>query len=245
MTIEAVTTVGTPVASRSKFFLLMSVACFAVALIGFSPTLFFPLIRGTFASTNAPVAYVHAILMFGWLIFFIAQASLIRERHVSLHRRLGWLGAALATAIVIVGFPAQLDFLHRGVAARGETAGLLREVVGGLMGFLTFGALVAAALLLRRDTATHKRLLLLATISILIPAWSRFAFFVPAGMRNPVVFAVLWYIPLLVAIAHDCLTHKRVHPAYVWVGCLFIAEDVSFFFGPESAWVWVARRLLG
>lgn len=113
------------------------------------------------------------------------------------------------------------------------------------MSFLTFGALVAAALLLRRDTATHKRLLLLATISILIPAWTRFALFVPEGMRNPVVFATLWYIPLLVAIAHDVLTHKRVHPAYVWVGCLFIAEDVSFFFGPESAWVWVARRLLG
>ena len=84
MTREAVTTVATPVASRSRFFLLMSVACLVVALIGFSPTFFVPLIRGTFA--RAPVAYVHAILFFGWLIFFIAQASLIRERNVSLHR---------------------------------------------------------------------------------------------------------------------------------------------------------------
>ena len=243
MTREAVTTVATPVASRSRFFLLMSVACLVVALIGFSPTFFFPLIRGTFA--RAPVAYVHAILFLGWLIFFIAQASLIRERNVSLHRRLGWLGAALAIAIVIVGVPASLDSLHRGLAARGEDARVLREFVGNLLSFLIFGAFVGAALVLRRDTATHKRLLLLATIYILLPAWIRFALFVPAGVRNPVVFTAIAYIPLLVAIAHDFLTHKRVHPVYVWVGCLFIAQDVSFLFGPESAWLRVAHWLLG
>lgn len=83
MTLEAVTTVAKPVASRSKFFLLMSVACLLVALIGFSPTFFLPLIRGTYARRGqAPVGYVHGILMFGWLIFFIAQASLIRQRSV-------------------------------------------------------------------------------------------------------------------------------------------------------------------
>jgi len=183
--------------------------------------------------------------MFGWLIFFIAQASLIRERNVSLHRRLGWLGAALATAIVIVGFPASLDSLHRGVAARGATVDVLRGFVGNLLSFLVFGALVAAALMLRRDTATHKRLLLVATIGILLPAWQRFALFVPAGLRNPVIFTTISYIPLLVAIAYDFLTHKRVHPVYQCVGCLYIALDVSFLFGPESAWLRVGHWLLG
>ena len=98
-------------------------------------------------------------------------------------------------------------------------------------------------MVLRRETATHKRLLLLATIYILLPAWNRF--FRPLLFRqvsrNPVVFTAISYIPLLVAIAHDFLTHKRVHPAYVLVGCLFIAQDVSFLFGPESAWVRVAH----
>ena len=241
MTRDAATTVATPVAPRSRFFQLMSVACLVVALIGFSPTFFFPLIGGTFA--RAPVAYVHAILFFAWLIFFIAQASLIRGRNVSVHRRLGWLGAALATAIVIVGVPASLDSLHRGLANRGEDTRVLRDFVGNLLSFLIFGALVAAALVLRRDTATHKRLLLLATISILAPAWNRFALFLPAGV-NPVVFMAMLYVPLLVAIAHDFLTHKRVHPVYLWVGCLFIAWDLSFLFGPESAWVRVAHWLL-
>ena len=44
--------VATKVAIRSGFFLYMSLGFLAVALIGFSPTLFLPLARGTFADPH-------------------------------------------------------------------------------------------------------------------------------------------------------------------------------------------------
>ena len=69
------------VATRSGFFLYMSLGFLAVALIGFSTTFFLPLARGTFVAP--PIVYAHGVLLFAWLIFFIAQASLIRVRNVS------------------------------------------------------------------------------------------------------------------------------------------------------------------
>ena len=85
----------TSVATRSGFFLYMSLGFLAIALIGFSTTFVLPLARGTFVAP--PVIYVHGALLFAWLIFFIAQASLIRVRNVSVHRRLVGLepGSAL------------------------------------------------------------------------------------------------------------------------------------------------------
>lgn len=216
----------------------MSLAFLAVALIGFSTTFFLPLIRGT--SAESPVTYVHGTLLFGWLLFFIAQASLIRVRSVSVHRRLGWLGAALGVAVVSSGVAVSFN---KALAARGEDV-VLGEFVGNLISFVIFGSLVAAALVLRRDSASHKRLLLLATIFILGPAWFRFSYLFPS-VENSVFFLAM-YFPLLVAMAHDVLTHKRVHPVYVWVGCLFVAYDTTFLLASQSAaWLRVARWLLG
>ena len=217
----------------------MSLGFLAVALIGFSTTFFLPLIRGT--SAESPVTYVHGAILFGWLLFFIAQVSLIRVRSVSVHRRLGWLGAALGVAVIGSGFAVSFN---KALGAPGEDA-VLSEFVGNLISFVIFGSLVAAAVVLRRDSASHKRLLLLATIFILGPAWFRFSYLFPS-VENRVVFLALSYAPLLVAIAHDVLTHKRVHPVYVWFGCLFVAWDTTILLASQSAaWLRVARWLLG
>ena len=239
MTEAVATQVVTKVAPRSGFFVYMSLAFLAVALIGFSTTFFLPLIRGT--SAESSVTYVHGTLLFGWLIFFIAQASLIRVRNVSVHRRLGWLGAALGVAVVFSGVAVSFQ---KALAARGEDV-VLGEFVGNLISFVIFGSLVAAALVLRRNSASHKRLLLLATIFILGPAWLRFQYLFPS-VANPTVVFLAMYFPLLVAIAHDVLTYRRVHPVYVWVGCFFVAYDTTLLLASQSeAWLRVARWLLG
>ena len=124
--------VATKVATRSGFFLYMSLGFLAVALIGFSTTFFLPLARGTFVAP--PVTYVHGALLFAWLIFFIAQASLIRVRNVSVHRRLGWFGALLGIAVVISGVAVSLHVVRRDLAAGGGDV-VLREFVGNLLTF--------------------------------------------------------------------------------------------------------------
>src|SRR5262245_6517123 len=117
MTGEVATRVVTKVAPRSGFFVYMSLGFLAVALVGFSTTFFIPLARGTFVAP--PVTYVHGTLLFSWLMFFIAQASLIRVRNVSVHRQLGWIGALLGVAVVISGIAVAIYAARRDLAAGG------------------------------------------------------------------------------------------------------------------------------
>jgi 6,7-dimethyl-8-ribityllumazine synthase len=108
----------------------MSLGFLAVALIGFSTTLFLPLARGTFVAP--PVIYLHGALVFSWLIFFIAQALLIRVRNVSVHRRLGWFGALLGIAVVISGVAVSFHVVRRELAAGGGDVVLREFVARGL-----------------------------------------------------------------------------------------------------------------
>jgi hypothetical protein len=239
--------VATKVAPRSGFFLYMSLGFLVIALIAFSTTFFLPLARGTFVAP--PVIYVHGALLFAWLIFFIAQASLIRVRNVSVHRRLGWFGALLGIAVVTSGVAVSFYATRRDLAAGGGDV-VLGDFVGLLVTFLIFGFVIAAAIVLRRDSESHKRLLLLATIWILNPALLRFRHLFP-GVENPmVVFSLMGDSLILVAIARDLVAYKRVHPVYIGVGGLMIAYDIIYlssagFHFQSAAWLRVARWLLG
>ena len=232
------------VATRSGFFLYISLGFLAIALIGFSTTFFLPLARGTFVAP--PVIYVHGALLFAWLILLIAQASLIRVRNVSVHRRLGWLGASLAIAIVISGIAVFLHVTRRDLATGGGDV-VLRLFVSNLLTMLTFGSLVAAAVVLRRDSESHKRLLLLATILVLDPAWGRFGNLFPAfESLEGFFFTIPSYSLAVIAIARDLVAYRRVHPVYIWVGGLLVAVDMTAPFASQSAaWLRVARWLLG
>ena len=232
-----------PVPKRNSFFPWMSIGFLAVALVGFSTTFFLPLFRGTF---QAPaIIYVHGALLFAWLLLFIVQAQLIRTRRVPSHRQLGWVGAVLAVAIVVSGVAVGFHATTRDLASGGgdEARGQLVNIV---IEMLLFGAFVAAAVALRRDRESHKRLLLLAGISILGPAWFRFRHFLP-GRANPlVVLSLIADSVLLVAIAYDLLVYRRVHPVYLWVGGIMVAVHMAELFASESAlWLRVSRALLG
>jgi uncharacterized membrane protein len=49
------------------------------------------------------VLYVHAAVFTGWLLFFALQSALVRVRNVHWHRRIGWFGAAMGIAIIVLG----------------------------------------------------------------------------------------------------------------------------------------------
>src|SRR5690348_11217791 len=131
-------------AARSPFFLYLSLAFLAIALIGFSTTFFIPLARGTF--TAPPVVHLHGALLFGWLAFFTAQAVFIRNRDQRIHRRLGWLGLGLAVAIVLSGVAVGIFATHRDMAGTTETWPV-GNFVNIVIEMLLFGSLVLAAIL--------------------------------------------------------------------------------------------------
>lgn len=233
----------TRAAQRTKFFVYMAYAFLAIALTGFSTTFFIPLAQGTFSAP--PIFHVHGVLLFGWLLFFILQASLIQRRSFLTHRQLGFIGAALCIAIVVSGVLVGLHATRRDLAAGGDDF-ILGQFVNILIEMFLFGSLVAGAIALRRDGESHKRLLLLATISALAPAWLRMRHLLP-GVPNPfVTFSILADSLLLVAIARDWTAFRRVHPVYIWFGGAMVAIHIIELLAITSQpWLRLSRFLLG
>jgi hypothetical protein len=113
-----------------------------------------------------------------------------------------------------------------------------------LFSMAAFAALVAAAIRLRRDPQTHKRLMVLATISILDAAVARF----PLDVLRSSSWAYLPATDLLLAAAilYDVASRRTVHRAYVWGGLLLVIEQaLRIPVGETAAWQTIARALIG
>jgi hypothetical protein len=229
-------------AARSRFFLYLACAFLGIAIAGFSTTFFMPLARGTFSAP--PIIHIHGALLFGWLILLILQSSLINQRRFVTHRQLGWLGAALCLSIVISGVLVGLHATRRDMAAGGDDF-VLGQFINVLIEMLLFGSLVAAAIALRADGESHKRLLILATISALAPAWLRFRHFLPAVPNPFVAFSVLADSLVAVVIARDWFVSKRVHPTYLWAGgAMILVHIIELLAIRSEPWLRLSRWLL-
>lgn len=154
--------------------------------------------------------------MFGWVFFFLTQTLFIRSGSFKWHRRMGIAGAAMAALIVPFTIATGVAILPRDLANMGE--GAYSAFLPTIIEALLFGSLVAAAIALRGRPDFHKRLMLLATISALGPAWFRFRHFFPEVENPVVVFAFgLAVIPMLFAAVWDATRNDRVHPVFLFV----------------------------
>lgn len=230
-------------APRSWLYSGWALAGLAAAIVGFSSTFFLPSLRGEFRAP--PVVYIHGAFAFGWLVLLVAQTQLVRIRRVQWHRRLGVVGASCAAGLVLTGVPVGLWATRRdldaglGDVARGQYVNILIELA-------VFGGLVLAGVLKRHDREWHKRLLLLATISVLGPAWFRFRHLFPAVPHPLITFSLLADAVLLAVIGHELATRRRVHIAFVTVAPAMVAIHLAELFLSQSPpWLALARRLLG
>jgi hypothetical protein len=211
-----------------------------IALAGFFLTYSLPLARGTFDGPS--IAHVHGALLFGWLGLVIVQTVLVRAP--ATHRRIGWLGLALALAVavstVVMGHNSATRAIERG---DGPIA------LSGFMGSVTtpaiFLALVVTAIALRRRPQWHKRLIFVATVAILWPAWFRWRHFLPSLPRPEITLSLIASdLPILIAMARDRVQFGAVHPAYLIAGLGLIAEQTWETFAFDTPqWRTAARWL--
>ena len=112
-----------------------------------------------------------------------------------------------------------------------------------LFDMLVFAPLVAAAVWYRRRPETHKRLMLLATVSLLDGGPSRgFRRRSPQRGRRS-IFGVVDLL-ILTAVLYDIITRRKVHPVYVWGGLAILASQViRLALSGTSAWLTVAAWL--
>ena len=211
------------------FYLGFGLVGLLVVALGFGVTYAVPMARGTFA---APwFVHLHGASALGWVLLFIAQASLVRVRQTRLHRPLGLVGLPLALLVWASGiatglWAAQRDLLEQGTVATSSLGGTT-------IGLTLYLLLVVAAVAMRGRPDWHKRLVMLATIQVLWPAFFRLRHLLPAVPNPEVSFAlVMAYSPILVAALRDRVRCGAVHPVWSLVAPALVVEqslEVAFF----------------
>jgi hypothetical protein len=165
--------------------------------------------------------HLHGVLMTAWFALFFVQTCLIATHRVAVHRRLGVLGLALAIFMVVVVVTVLVGAVARDVRNPAAGPRSILFLGTGLANIAVFSTLVGAAIALRRRADFHKRLMLLATLTILVAALARIplGFIERGGLSAAILLADLG-IAFVVAV--DTFRNRRLHPAFAWGTALFV-----------------------
>jgi len=202
-----------------------AVVALLVVFAGFSRTFF---LKGAFGTPElTTLVLVHGIVMTLWFSLFLVQARLVASGRTDLHRRLGIFGGLLAVSVVIVGVTVAISG-----ARLGHSPGPPPLVFLGipLFDMLIFACLVSTALYFRQRPEIHKRLMLLANLSILTAAIARIpvAFIHDGGLM---MYFGLKILLIILFVVYDSLRNRRLHPAFGW-GAAFVIISL-----PLRLWV--------
>jgi hypothetical protein len=212
-----------------------------VIFAGFARTFY---LKGLFGTPPlSSLLMVHGLVMTLWIVIFIVQIALVANGRSGLHRRLGLLGGCLAVIIVVMGVAAAIDAGRRGFTPSQQITPLMFMAIP-IIDVGVFGALVGAALLKRHRTATHKRLMLLATLGIVTPGAARLPLDVIRQAGLPAFFGVM-IACVFAVVAIDTARNRRLHPAFGWgAAVLIVSVPLRIALAQTAAWQQFAAWLI-
>jgi hypothetical protein len=179
------------------------------------------------------MVHVHGLVMTAWILLFLTQTLLIARRRTDLHRKLGVGGAILAIVVVALGIYTIAGSIARQHLGTSVGSFALTFVAFDGLSLLLFGGLVMTALRLRLRPQIHKRLMLMAVVSLLPPAFGRFvAYFTHAGV--PALVLALMCVSVLSCIGIDTIRHRRLHPALFCSGAMVIAANTLTYLAQRA-----------
>jgi hypothetical protein len=229
----------------------MAVTVAVIAFVGFTPTYWAPLVAGRLET--APIVHLHGLVFTAWTLFFILQTSLVATGRTALHRTTGLIGISLATAMLIVGLAAATHSLVNLNAAGFADPAIPFSIVP-ITTVIFFAGTVAFAVANVRRPEVHKRLMVLASVVILMAAFARMVRMLAGGTAAdgppPVEFTVVPAIAtdllIVVAMIHDWRTRGRPHPVYLVGGGLWLVVQLGRIpFSHTPQWRLIAEWFLG
>jgi len=188
------------------FYLCMSLVMAGLVVWGFSRT-----VDTNLFHANPPrpwLLWMHAAAFSTWVIFFFTQSVLVRVRKVSIHRFLGWFGAALATVMVALGLRVAV------VMTRFDTFVLHQKDVSAFLSIpfqdmIVFGTCIAIAIYWRSRPDYHRRLVFIATCCLMDAAVGRFDFIFNHNLFYPALDLLI-----VLGMLRDWVVEERVHKVY-------------------------------
>lgn len=222
------------------FYLCMSLALAALVISGFSRT-----VNAGLFHANPPrplLLWVHGAAFSTWVIFFIAQSTLVRTRKVSVHRLLGWFGAGLAAVMIVLGFTIAV------VMTRFDTFVLHEKDVVSFLAIpfgdiIIFGSCMALAIYWRKKPEYHRRLVFIASCQLMDAAIGRFDFMFN---HNLVILGVDCLIAL--GMGRDLVVDKRIHKVYLYaLPSLIVIQGLALYAWRTDPkwWQRITQAILG
>jgi hypothetical protein len=177
--------------------------------VGFSHTVDARLLH---ARPPRPVLlWFHGVAFSAWIVLFITQSALVRVRKVSVHRTLGWLGAALAATMVVSGFVVSVVVIRFDVTVLN-----LKNVVRFLpilwCDMFIFGACMALAVYFRKRPEYHSRLVFMASCQLMQAAFVRFHYIGYHDLFYPALDVLI-----VAGMLRDLVVDRRVNKVYLYV----------------------------
>lgn len=160
-----------------------------------------------------PGVIVHIVLILGWFVLFIVQSQLAGTGAIARHRKNLWLGASLVLLITVHA----IYLTHQW--------GDPQRFVGESRDVLAFASLFIAAVwaVKRGRIEAHKRLILIAVLNLLGPAYTRLGVVLDWSDVTVVLATILtWIIP---PVIYDLLTRRAMH----WASIAGIAFSLATF----------------
>jgi hypothetical protein len=222
-------TIVSPAAARMRtdriFYTTMGFALLIVVFIGFSRSYYLrPWME---APPGFPVLstllHVHGLAFTIWFLLMATQPALVAAGRRGLHRKLGYVGAALAVVMVPLAIVAGIDSVKRG----GPPIGLPDPRIFFVLPFfdaMMFAILVTLGVIWRNAAETHKRLMLLASVSLIGAAFARFPGIAPLG---PPAFFAASDLFILVGALYDLASRGRVHKVWIWGGLAIVVVQIG------------------
>jgi hypothetical protein len=246
--VVSVATQVRPLSDR-RFFSWMSVAMAAVVFAGFAPTYYLAGLNAGPKPALTPMVHLHGALATAWILLLIVQTRLIAFGRRDLHKLVGIGGVAIGAAMVVTGIFVAIHSERR-VHTPATADTLADPYVFLVFPFASIGlfALFATLGVLQRQRPdSHKRYMLLATASMIIPALARITMQATQGAVAGVVGAVVLVNVFLVAmVIHDLSSRGRLHPVTLWGGAVtLLSEPLRFAIGFSEPFQAFAQMLKG
>ena len=220
-----------------RFYFLMSILTALVVVVGFAPNLDSGLIHP--GSPRPFALYVHTAVFTWWILLVVVQSGLVQAGQVQLHRRLGMLNGVLGILLPVVGIWVAIAM------SRWRLAQDDRHVISFLLvpffDMTVFAVFFGLAWAWRRRPEEHRRLILLASVSLTVAAFARFPrWIVPGGHFN-----VACDVFLLLAVGRDLAVDGKLHRVYrIALPLLVAGQAISEWARHTGWWQALAWRIL-
>lgn len=203
------------------------------------------------------VLHVHAVLMGSWILLLLTQASLVATKHAAIHKKLGLASIVLAPAMVVTGLvlvpsnfaivwglnpeivPSQViadtKVFVSNIALAQIRIGILFPVIVGLAFYYR-----------KKDSDTHKRLMILATVLPIPAALDRIMWLpntMPASPLAPDLYILLLILPMF---AYDLAKRNGIPKAYaIWITGFLPTSIIVNLLWSSTWWLSTAPKIMG